>query len=434
MAVEYGFYGIGALLVLLALRVPIAYALILVSVVGIGLLRGFDVSAGLLRTEPYEFAANWSFSAIPMFLLMGAIAFRTGMTSSLFKVGRIWLGALPGGMAVATNFACAGFAAASGSSVATAAAMGQIAIPEMNRLGYDKSLSTGVVASAGTLGGMIPPSIGFIIYGIFAEVSISKLFVAGIIPGLMTAAVYAAMIILRCKYNPALAPYDGTRYSLREKMSALNEILPFIILVLSIVVGLYGGFVTPTEGGAAGAFVAVVITLIQRKLTWNVLRLSIYDALGATSRIFFVAIGAILLTRFMAMTGTGAFLTQTVGTWAKDPLLLVLAAAMIYLVLGMFLDPLGLMLLSLPVLLPMFEAVNLDLIWMGVLLIKFVEIGLLTPPVGLNVYVIKSVVGPEVPLETIFKGVGWFLVCEAITVVLIIMFPQIALYLPSFVN
>lgn len=434
MAIEYGLGGIVALLVLLAVRVPIAYSLILTSTIGIGLFRGFDVAAGLLRTEPYEFAANWSFTAIPMFLLMGSIAYRTGMTSSLFHVGRVWLGRLPGGLAVATNFACAGFAAASGSSVATAAAMGQIAIPEMNRMKYDKALTTGVVASAGTLGGMIPPSIGFIVYGIFAEVSITKLFISGIIPGVMTALVYAIMIVARCKLNPSLAPLDPNRYTWNEKFHTLTKILPFLLLVLSIMFGLYGGFVTPTEAGATGAAVACVITLMQRTMTWQILLDSIFDALGATSRIFFVAIGAILLTRFMAMTGTGAFLSQFVGNWVSDPLMLVIAAAVVYFILGMFLDPLGLMLLSLPILLPMFEAARLDLIWMGVLLIKFVEIGLLTPPVGLNVYVIKGVVGNDVPLETIFRGVGWFLVCEAITVILIIAFPQIATFLPSFVN
>ena len=430
-ALDIGLASLGVLLVLIAVRVPIGFALLLVSTVGIGLVRGWDVAAGMLRTEPFDFAAHWSFTAIPMFLLMGAIAHHSGISAALFRVGRIWFGGLPGGLAVAANFACAGFAAASGSSIATAAAMSRLAIPEMTRYGYDKGLSTGVVASAGTLGSMIPPSIGFVLYGIFAEVSISKLFIAGVLPGLLTASVYAIMIMIRCKLNPALAPpFTGT-VTWRERICALGDIWPIAVLVIAIIGGLYGGFVTPTEAGAFGAFVSLLIAVLQGSMDRKVLGASLIEALGATARIFFVAIGAVMLTRFMALSGVGQFLSGMVGSWAVDPLLLVIAASGIYLVLGMFLDPLGVLLLSLPLLLPMFESLNLDLIWFGVLVVKYLEIGLLTPPVGLNVYVVKSVVGSEIELETIFRGVTWFLGCEVIVVLLLVTFPEISLFLPN---
>jgi len=417
--------------VLIALRMPVGFALMLVSMFGIAEIKGWSVAIGMLKTEPFDFAAHWSFSAIPMFLLMGAVAHHSGISAALFKAARLWLGGLPGGLAVAANFACAGFAAASGSSTATAAAMGRISVPEMTKAGYDPGLSTGTVASSGTLGAMIPPSIAFVLYGIFAEVSISKLFIAGILPGVMTALIYAAMIIIRCKINPELGPPNKDVISRAEKMAALKEIWPLLALILTIIGGLYSGLVTPTEAGAFGAFVSFAVAMFQRKMNWNIFRESIFEALGGTARIFWVAIGAVLLTRFLAMTGAESYLKDMVGSWAADPMLLVLATSLIYIVLGMFLDPLGLLLLTLPLLLPMFESLGLDLIWFGVLVVKYIEIGLLTPPVGLNVYVIKSVVGADISLETIFKGVAWFLVCEVIVVLLLVAFPSISLYLPG---
>ena len=292
---ELGFGALAALLVLIVLRFPIGLALLMVSMVGIGELKGWSVAAGMLQTEPFDFAAHWSFSAIPMFLLMGAVAHHSGISAALFRAGRVWLGGLPGGLAVAANFACAGFSAASGSSIATAAAMGRITIPEMTRYGYDKGLATGVVASAGTLGAMIPPSIGFVLYGIFAEVSISKLFIAGILPGLMTALVYAAMIIVRCKLRPELAPPFEDTVTWGERWRALAEVWPIGVLVFCIIGGLYLGIVTPTEAGAAGAFVALVIAVIQRRMTYQVLKESVLEGLGSTARVFFVAVGAVIL-------------------------------------------------------------------------------------------------------------------------------------------
>ena len=428
---EIGFYSMGLVIFLIAIRMPIGVALGLVSFAGVAGMRGIDVAFGLMKTIPFDFAAHWELTAIPMFLLMGAIAHNSGISSALFRAARLWLGGLPGGLAVAANFACAGFAAASGSSVATAAAMGRIAIPEMLNAGYDKSLATGTVAAAGTLGSLIPPSILFVLYGIFAEVSVTQLLIAGILPGLLTAAIYAAMIITRAMIWPEIAPRTDYKGSRAERWQALGAVWPLLLLIFGIIGGLYSGLVTPTEAGAFGAFLSFVIAVLQGRMNWQVIKDSVVEAVSSTSRIFFVAVGAVLLTKFMALSGVPVFLGQMVGSWALDPLLLVVAASLIYIVLGMFLDPLGLMLITLPFLLPMFEALDLDLIWFGVLVVKYLEIGLLTPPVGFNVYVIKSVVGDLVELETIFKGVLWFLACEVVVVVLLVAFPQISLYLPG---
>ena len=433
-SLSIGFLGLAAVLFLIALRLPIGVALGGVSILGVMAIRGPDVAAGLVKTIPFEFAANWSLSAIPMFLLMGAVAHHSGISSALFRAARLWMGGLPGGLAVASNFACAGFSAASGSSVATAAAMGRITIPEMTRQGYEKGLSTGVVAAAGTLGSLIPPSILMVIYGIFAEVSISKLLIAGILPGVLTAAVYALMIIIRCKLKPSLAPQITDKPSLSEKMQSLGGVWPLLALILGIIGGIYGGIVTPTEAGAFGAFLAFIIAAIQGRLSLNVFKDSVMEAVNGTAQIFFVALGAVLLTKFLALSGVPNYLNQSFGSWLQDPILLVLAAAFLYLVLGMFLEPLGLMLLTLPLLLPLFENAGADLIWFGVLVVKFLEVGLMTPPVGLNVYVVKSTVGDEIPLGTIFRGVSWFLLCEAVVIALLVAYPEIALVLPELMN
>ncbi|MCG8381685.1 MAG: TRAP transporter large permease subunit [Gammaproteobacteria bacterium] len=429
--IQIAFTAIVILLLLLAVRVPIGVALGSVSIIGIAIVKSPRAALGSLGSMPYDFAAHWTLSAVPMFLLMGAIAYHSGLTHTLYRGARLWLSFLPGGLAVATNFASAGFAAASGSSLATAAAMGRLAIPEMLKLGYDKALTTGVVAAAGTLGSLIPPSILMVLYGWFTEQPISKLLIAGILPGLLTAAVYTVMIVARCKINPSLAPKVEGKVTWQEKFSVLREIWPLPLLILGVIGGIYGGVVTPTEAGAFGASLSALIALVQGKLSWTVIKDSVLEAMNSTASIFFVAIGAVMLSRFLAFCGMPAFMGSLIEDWALDPLMLVIGTSLIYLILGMFLDPIGLMLLTLPILLPMFEALDLDLIWLGVLVIKYLEIGLLTPPVGMNAYIIKGVVGDQVGLTTIFRGLGWFLVCELLIVVLLIAYPSISTYLPS---
>ncbi|MHA7874769.1 TRAP transporter large permease [Roseivivax sp.] len=430
-----GFGSLGLILVLIAIRIPIGVALGVVSFLGFTLVRNEKVAFSVMMSTPFEVASKWGLSAIPMFILMGAVAHATGISQALFRAARVWLSGLPGGLAVATNLSAAGFAAASGSSVATAATMGRIAIPEMLRAGYAPSLATGVVASAGTLGALIPPSILFVIYGVFAEVSITKLLIAGVIPGLLTAGVYTLMLIGRCYFDPSVAPpLDRTidRAELwRMRWKSLAPVWPLLVLIIGIIGGLYGGIVTPTEAGAAGAALAFVVAALQGRLTRGVVTESIMEAVKTTAQLLFVAYGAVMYTRFLALIGFPDLLVAMMGDWAVDPVLMLVAISLIYILLGMFLDPLGVLLLTLPIVQPIFAALGLDPIWLGVIVVKYIEIGLLTPPVGFNAYVVKNVVGDAIPLETIFRGIGWFLACEAVIMVLLLGFPEISLWLPN---
>ena len=425
------------MLVLIGLRVPIGVAMGGVAFLGLWYLRNFNVALSVLRDTPFVFAANWDLSAIPMFLLMGAIASNTGIGAGLFRAAYAWFGRLPGGLAVATNWACAGFGAASGSSIAAAAVMARLSVPEMIKNKYDKALATGVCASGGTLDALIPPSILFVVYGVFAEVSISKLLLAGIIPGLLTAGVYMFMIVARSWLNPKLGPpveFASNDAMWKERWASLRDIWPILILIVAVMGGLYWGVVSPTESGAAGALIATMVGILQGKLSLKGFIDSFKDAIGTTAQLFFIGIGAVIYTKFLALSGSSQLMVEMVGQWALDPLLLVIAVSIIYLILGMFLDPLGMILLTIPVFVPMFMALNLDLVWFGVLVVKYIGIGLLTPPVGFNIYVVAGALNNQIPLATIFRGCFWFLGCEVIIMTLLIAFPQISLWLPSTMN
>lgn len=423
--------GIAAIFILMALRVPIAFTLGAVSFVGIILVRSERAAFGTIASLPHEFAASWELSAIPMFLLMGAAAFHVGLTSKLYNAARLWLNRLPGGLAIATNLTAAGFAAASGSSVATSATVGRLAIPEMLKFGYDKALTTGTVAASGTLGALIPPSIAFVVYGWFTEQPVGELLMAGLIPGIITAVFYSIMIILRVLAKPSLAPKVNIQVTRAEKIEVLRQVWPMPLLIMCVVGSIYGGVATPTEAGALGAFFTLLIGFLTGGLTLRTLWDSVSDAVKSTTTLFLIALGAILLTRFLAMAGVPTYIADLVTHLQLSPIELVCAMCLVYLILGMFLDPMGVMLLTLPVFLPAFNAADINLIWIGVIVVKMIEIGLLTPPVGLNVYIVKSVAGPSVPLTAVFRGVTWFLVCEFFIMVLLISFPQISLWLPS---
>lgn len=431
--VAIGFAGLAGVLVALLMRLPVSVALGGISLVCISLVIGLDSAVSILSIVPYEFSAHWSLSSIPMFLLMGYVAFHAGMTEGLFRLAQVWLSAVRGGLAHASIVGAAMFSAVTGSSLACAAAMGRVAVPEMLRYRYDVGLSAGVVAAAGTLGSLIPPSVLFLIYGNLAEVPISKLFIGGVLPGLLTAAMYMAVVAIRTARNPELVP-PTNKPPKGERLRALRESWPMLALVLGVFGGLFSGLVTATEAGALGAFLATAIALLRRTLTRSGFRSAVMDTLQSTASIFAIAVGAALLTRMLALTGVPDYLAELAGLAKDQPYLLVIGVSVIYLILGCFLDPIGILLLTLPILLPMFEAAELDLIWMGVILVKYVEIGLITPPVGLNVFVIKGVMGRDVELSQIFRGVAWFILADIITVGLLIVFPEISLYLTRFVD
>lgn len=429
----YGIAGMVALIVLLALRVPIAVALGSVAMVGLYAVLGFDPMIGAAGTLTFDFVASWELSAIPLFIFMGAISSRSGLVASLYAVARVWLVRIPGGLAVATNLSAAGFAAASGSSLATTAAMGELAIPEMLRARYQPGLACAVVAASGTLGSLIPPSILLIIYGLIAEVSIGDLLLAGIVPGVLTAVAYAALVIIRCKIDPSLAPRDdaAVKVPFGERVRMLLTVWPLPVLVAAVVGTIYSGLATATEAAALGCLAAIVIALGMRRLTWSIMVVSIRNTLHMTSMIFFIVLGAVLFSKYLAITGTPDMIAEAIGFAKDNPHLLFFVMSIVFLILGMFVDSLGMMLLAVPIFLPLVKDTGFSLIWFGVFVVKWVEIGLISPPVGMNAFVVKGIVGDKVSMGQIFKGLTWFIALEFALMVALVAFPAIATFLPD---
>lgn len=433
-ALEIGYAGVAALVALIALRVPLAVALALPSFLGVWAIVGERAAWGILRTTPYEIGSSWSLSSIPMFLLMGYVCFHSRLTDGLFRAARAFLGGLPGGLGIATIGGAGVFSAVSGSSIACAAAMGRIAVPEMISRRYDASFAAAICAVGGTLGSMIPPSIIMIIYGTFAQVPIGKLFIAGLLPGLLSAAMFTLCVVLMVRARPEIAPDDGTRASAEEKWRSLAETWPVVLLIAGVLGGIFAGVFSATEAGAIGAFLAVVIAVLKRAMTPQIFLQAMLETAKTTAAILIIAIGAALFTRFLALSGVAANFSELVVAATVNPIVLVLGVSLIYLILGMFLDPLGIMLLTLPLLLPAFIALDIDLIWMGILIVKYLEIGLITPPVGLNLFVMQAIVGRDASLDRISRMVVWFIICDLITLAILIAFPSVSTYLPSLLS
>jgi tripartite ATP-independent transporter DctM subunit len=428
--IQIGLTGLAVLLGLIALRVPIGVALIGVSFTGIWMIMGWRVAWGALGIIPYNFASSWTLSSVPMFLLLGFICYHAQLTQGMFRAARLWLSGLPGGLAIAAIFGSAGFAAVSGSSVACSAAMGRIAVPEMMRHRDDPELATGTVAVAGTIGALIPPSIIMILYGIIAQVPITGLFLGGISAGLLTAAGYIVVVLIRVKLNPALAPDVNEVIPRGEKIAALKDTWPVILIMIGIFGGLFSGVFTPTEAGAVGASLACITALIKGTLSWNNFRNAVLETVLTTSALLIIAVGASLLTRFLALSGTCDYISAAVLGLDTSTFMIILGIVVIYLLLGMFLEPIGAMLLTLPIVLPILGATDYSLLWFGVVLTKLLEIGMITPPIGMNVFVIKGVVRDLVSTTAIFRGIFWFLIMDLAVLIFLISFPGFILYLP----
>ncbi|MDX5401792.1 MAG: TRAP transporter large permease [Rhodobacterales bacterium] len=426
-----GVLGIGGLLVLIAANMHIGIALILVSYLGLWAILGEPAAWGMLQVVPHSFIANWTLSSVPMFVFMGYICYHANLTRGLFDAARLWLARLPGGLAIASVFGCSGFAAVTGSSVACAAAMGKVAVPEMMRNNYDASLACGTVAAAGTVGALIPPSILLIVFGVIAQVSITDLFLGGIAAGVATATSYVLVIILRVKLNPSLAPAITEEISWADKFAALKGALPVLFLIATVLGGLFGGLFTATQAGAVGAIMALVVALAQRALSLTALRASITDTLVTSGSLFIVTIGASMLTRFLTMSGVGSVISDTVEMMNANPVILLMAISLVYLLLGMFLEPIGAMLITLPIFLPLTISAGIDTIFFGVFVAKLLEVGMITPPVGLNVFVLSATVGKSAPTHIVFKGVLWFFVADILLLGLLIAYPGIITFIPN---
>jgi len=437
-----GICAFAAVLGLLAIRVPIAFALAGVATVGTFVIFAFRTGAftpdralkpttSLVFSNSFDLIHSYDLSMIPLFIALGHIAYRAEITTKIYDAARVWLARVPGGVAMASVVGCGGFSAITGSSVACASTMGRICCPEMLRMGYDKRLATASVAAGGTLGSLIPPSVLFIIYGIFTETSISTLFLAGILPGILSLFGFLLVIWIWVKRDPSSAPAFTGRITMRERGLAALDAWPAVSLFVIIVGGIYGGFFTATEAAAICVAAAVAIGFMQRKLDMAGLIASLRETCVQTASIFLIAAAAKIFVAFIALTGVAPAIVNTVTEAQLSPILLLTVIAVIYLLLGMFLDPIGIMVLTLPLMVPLVETYGFDLIWFGVVVIKLLEIGLITPPVGLNVFVIANVVGKEVSIDKIFAGIMRFLTVDVIVLILIISFPVISLLIPN---
>ena len=424
-----GILGILCLFVLLAFRMYIGMAMALVGFIGLCGLVGIDAGIHILGITPLAEGSSYTLSVIPLFVLMGQFAFISGISADIYKTVYAWMGHLRGGLAMATIMACSGFAAVCGSSLATGATMGMVAIPEMNKYKYDPRLSTGCVAAGGTLGILIPPSIGFILYGILTEESIGKLFMAGFLPGILLAGLFIAAISIQCGLKPEMGP-KGDRTSWRMRFRSLGGTWGMLLLFCVVMGGIYLGVFTPTEAAGVGAFGAFLIALFKRKLTFKTLIQCLLDTGKTTAMIFLIIIGANIFSTFLGLAQIPMGLADFITGLALPRYVILAGIIVIYILLGCVMDCYAIMILTVPIIFPLIQAMQFDPIWFGVLMVIVLEVGLITPPVGLNVFVLKAA-APEVPLSVIFKGILPFLTAALLAIVLLTLFPQIALLIPS---
>ncbi len=425
-----GALGAVLLVVLLVMGMPIAFMMMLVGFLGIWQLSTLGAALPVIAQTVYSVASHYPFTIIPLFILMGSLAGAAGITRELYATFDLWFRRLPGGLGVATIAACAGFAAVSGSSVAASATMGNLALPEMRRFGYAPRLAVGVVAAGGTLSFLLPPSLGFVVYGMLTEQSIGKLFVSGILPGLLLSVAYAMVVIAWVKINPALAPSLPEKVPFKEKLLALKGIWAPALVFSIVMGGIYCGFINPTEAGAVGAFALFVIVIGKRRLTRQAIVLCLLESTRITVMVLFLVAGATVFSYFLALSTIPAQASVWIAGLAVSRFAVLAIIIVIYLGLGCFLDAISMMVLTLPVIFPVVESLGFHPIWFGVVAVLMMEAGLITPPVGLNVYTLAGIAA-DVPMVEIFRGAAPFLLAILLTVLLLTLFPQIVLFLPS---
>ena len=423
-----GVIGIAVLIFLLFSGLPIGVGMGVVGFAGFGIIIGFEPALGVLKTVPYTTFSEHGLSVIPLFLLMGAFAFHTGMSEALFDMVYKCIGHFRGGVAMATIVACAFFAAISGSSLATAATLGRVALPEMRKYKYYDALATGAIAAGGSIGILIPPSIILIIYGIITEQSIGKLFLAGFIPGIMEAVFYILTIWYLTFFKPHHGP-PGPRTTSREKIRAIGKAWEPVFLFLVVIGGIYKGVFTPTEAAGIGAFGALFFAIIRKRMTWQAFQKSVSETIKTTGMLFLVILGAMIFGYFLSVSNLPMEFASIAGDLPVNRYVILAFILIITLLLGCVMDSMAIVLLTIPVFYPLITTLGFDPIWFGILVVRVTEMGLITPPVGLNVFVIRAISG--VPIGTIFRGVIPHLIADLLQVILLIVFPQIVLWLPS---
>lgn len=416
------------LLFLMFVGMPVGFAMGVSGMVGLFFKGGPDAILSIMSNAPYRTAANYALSTVPMFIFMAEIVSRANIVREVFVAAERWLGRIPGGLAIATVIASAGMGAMSGSSTAAAACMSAIAIPEMRKAGYSLPVSAGVVTVSGTLAIMIPPSIPLVIYGIVTETSIGKLLIAGIIPGLMTTLIYSVGIVLWNKVKPGVMPV-GRSFSMKEKLDSLRPLWAFLILGSIVIVSLYAGIATPTEAAAVGAFGAAIVSLLMRRIDLKGLYEAALSTAKITTMIFTIIIGAMVCGYFFTLTQAAQNMVSFIGASQIPAWAIMACLVVLYLILGCIMDQIAILLLTLPLTFPLVMNLGYDAIWFGIIVTKLAEIGLVTPPVGMNAYVVSATV--KVPLDQVFRGTGVMLSFEAITLAILLAFPVIATWLPS---
>ena len=426
--VTLGVIGIAAVLLLMALRMQIGFAMAVIGFLGFAVLNSFPSAFSVLGHEPFKTAGSYGLSVIPLFMLMGQFAFISRMGAEAYKTLYYWIGFLPGGLAMATIGACSFFAAISGSSLATAATMGMVALPEMRKFKYSDELATGCLAAGGTLGILIPPSTVLMIYGILTQQSIAELFIAGFIPGIVLSLLFILTIYITARVWPEQGP-PGPRFTFPERVRSLKEPWGIFALFLLVIGGLYAGWFTPTEAAAVGAFGAFLITLIKGRLTWKTLVESLTEASKATGMIFGILIGAYILQYFLTISQITDHLVGWVVGMGLNRYIVMCILIVIYLILGCLMEGLSIIILTIPITYPLILKMGFDPIWFGVMITVLIEMGLITPPVGVNVFVIAGV-AKDVPMYSIFRGIVPFVFAMVVLIVLLLIFPQMALYLP----
>jgi len=423
-----GVIGMGALIVMVFLGVRVYIAATLVGMLGIVSIVGWAPGTGIVGTIPHSKATLYSLSVLPMFILIGYLAFHAGITTAAFDAAKKWFGWVPGGLAVASVFAAAGFAAVSGASTATAAVFSRVAIPEMLKAGYDQRLAAGVVAAGGTLASLIPPSAILVIYAIIVEQSVGALLLAGFIPGIVSALIYAVIIMGRATANPKLGP-PVRGYTMTDRIKSLPGTLPIVAVIGIIFSAIYGGWATPTEAGALGAFVVFILALMHG-MRAKALKDALFETAKLTVMIFSIIWGVLVFVRFLGFSGLPEAFAEWILALPLPPTMIIVMILVAYAILGMFMDAIGMLLLTLPVVYPAVIGLGYDPIWFGIIVVKMVEICLITPPIGLNCYVVNGV-RPDIPLSDVFRGIGPFFVADVITIALFVAFPSLILWLPQ---
>lgn len=427
-----GVFGFFVLLLLIILEVPVAIALALPGLLGAFYLIGPSATFELFASQAFSYAIRYDFTSVPLFLLMGYTAMHAGVTSAAFDSARVWLNRLPGGLAMATCIASGLTGACIGSGISATVAMARIATPEMLRLNYDKGLAAGCVASASSVAVLIPPSILMVVYAVFSEISLGKLLLAGYIPGLLSIVVFITMIGIRVHLNPNLAPSSlGEVITWKQRLMALRGLWGIALLISVLMGGIYTGFFTATEAAAVGAFVAFVLMMISRNFNWSTLRGSLLEMMQVTAMTFFMLLGSIIFVAFISLTGLPKLMTAWIVAAKMPTFLFLITVAVLYIFLGCFLPAMSTLFVTLPILLPVLIELKINLIWFGIIFMKLAELGGITPPVGLAVYLVKAVLGDSIPIGTIFRGIWWFVILDMLLIVILMAFPEISLWLPS---